>query len=434
MNALWALVKKDLQLFFQDRRGVIFAFVAPVAIAAFFGAVTGPKKSEETAKISIRVVDRDGSATSRAITAGLANDPALAVLAVDLDAAREAVRKGKAALAVVLPKGLGEQASRAFFGGTNRPVIDILHDPSRTAEAAMVRGMLTQHAMEAVSQDAFAGPGGEAALDSAIKDLEAGGSTIREDDRRSLSTFLESARDVNRRTRASAAAPSEGGLRQSGVSVPFEVKEEAVTARQGVIYNSYAHSFAGMGVQFVLFAAIELGVGILLERQRGLWRRLRAAPLSRAVLLAGKAISGAIIGLSSLTFAMTVAIVAFGVRVEGSWFGLIGIAIATAFMCATFGLMIAALGKTPQAARGLSTLAVLLLVMLGGAWVPSFFFPSWVQKLTLWTPARWAVDGFDAMTWRGVDFAGALAPIGALLAFAAVFAAITWWRFRWEES
>ena len=44
-------------------------------------------------------------------------------------------------------------------------------------------------------------------------------------------------------------------------------------------------------------------------------------------------------------------------------------------MAATFGLLVAALGETPAATRGVTTLAVLMMVMLGGAWVPTFVFP-----------------------------------------------------------
>ena len=73
------------------------------------------------------------------------------------------------------------------------------------------------------------------------------------------------------------------------------------------------------------------------------------------------------------------------------------------------------------------------MVMLGGAWVPSFVFPEWLQTASLVVPTRWAVDGLDAMTWRGLGFDAAVAPIGVLLAFSALFAAIAIWRFDWEE-
>ncbi|MBK7591548.1 MAG: ABC transporter permease [Betaproteobacteria bacterium] len=53
---------------------------------------------------------------------------------------------------------------------------------------------------------------------------------------------------------------------------------------------------------------------------------------------------------------------------------------------ATFGLLIAAIGRTPEATRGIAIVATLLLVMLGGAWVPTFVFPAWLQTATLVVP------------------------------------------------
>jgi hypothetical protein len=62
----------------------------------------------------------------------------------------------------------------------------------------------------------------------------------------------------------------------------------------------------------------------------------------------------------------------FRVRIEGSIAGFLSISIACALMASTFGLLIAALGNSPATARGVTTLAVLMMVMLGGAWVPTF--------------------------------------------------------------
>jgi hypothetical protein len=46
-----------------------------------------------------------------------------------------------------------------------------------------------------------------------------------------------------------------------------------------------------------------------------------------------------------------VAIVVFGVRIDGSHAGFLLVAIACSIMAATFGLLISALGKTPAATR-----------------------------------------------------------------------------------
>ena len=134
--------------------------------------------------------------------------------------------------------------------------------------------------------------------------------------------------------------------------------------------------------------------------------------------------------LVSFGFAM----IMFKVRIAGSLLGFFAVAIACSMMAAGFGLLIAALGNSPKTARGVSTLASLVMVMLGGAWVPTFIFPKWMQQVTLVVPVRWAVDGLDATTWRGLGLTSAIVPTLVLLAFAAVFTAIALVRFRWEEA
>ena len=198
-------------------------------------------------------------------------------------------------------------------------------------------------------------------------------------------------------------------------------------------YNSYAHSFAGMGVQFILMSGVELALGLLMMRRLGLWKRLRAAPLSRSQLLGSRIVASALISLIVFTVIYAVAIAAFGVRVLCSLPGFVLVLASFSLLTASFGLLVAALGRTPEATRGLAILATLLMVMLGGAWVPSFLFPEWLQTLTLAVPTRWAVDALDAMTWRGQPFSAALLPSGVMLAFSAAFGLIAVWRFRWEE-
>lgn len=214
---------------------------------------------------------------------------------------------------------------------------------------------------------------------------------------------------------------------------PFSLDKQSAVGSRDNQYNGYAHSFAGMSVQFILFLGIDLGVALLLARRLGLWKRLRAAPLSRATLVASRMASGTVIACTLMLAIFAAAIAIFGVRIRGSVAGFALITLTFAIMTAAFGLFIAAVGKTPEATRGLAIVVTLIMVMLGGAWVPSFIFPPWLQTASLVVPTRWAVDGFDAMTWRGLGFDAALAPSAVLLGFALLFALLALWRFRWDE-
>jgi ABC-2 type transport system permease protein len=374
--AFRALVRKDLVLYFSNRRALLMSIAAPIAIAAFFGAIFA-SGSDKPSRIPIALADRDASALSRAVAASVAADPAFEVKTVDAAAALALARQGKVRAAVVLPPGFGEQARDALLAGGVKPVVEVHYDPSQATALTIVRGLLSQHVMKALGE-------------------------------------------------------SMGGLGGPGLGLPFTTKPVASTAAAKP-YNGYAHAFAGMGVQFILFMGIEVGVGVLLARRMGLWKRLRAAPLSRSLLLGSHIASGAITALVLLAIIYAAAIAIFGVRIDGSVAGFVAIAIAFALLTSSFGLLIAAIGKTPEATRGLAIFATIVMVMLGGAWVPSFVFPQWLQTATLVVPTRWAVDGLDAMTWRGLGVGAAVGPVVVLLGFAALFTAIAIWRFDWEE-
>ena len=413
MNALGALIRKDIVLYFANRRAVLVTVVAPILIAAFFGAVLGgpPKKPS---RIPVAVVDLDASAVSKAIVAEMKSDTTFDLRETDEAQARQLVREGKVRAAAVIPAGFGEDAPKVMFRpNAKKPEIAVLYDPSQAMALALVKGLLAEHVMKQVSRAAFTPDTGRKAIES-IPNLDA---RLRRD----LLALFETTAKV-----------SNNGAGE-GLSMPFETREAEVSGNRERNYNGYAHSFAGMGVQFILFMGIELGVGLLLMRRLGLWKRLRAAPLSRATLLGSRIASGAVI--ASIIFALiyAAAIAVFGVRIDGSLVGFVAVAIAFAILTSTFGLLIAALGKTPEATRGIAILATLLLVMLGGAWVPTFVFPQWLQDVTLVVPTRWAIDGLEAMTWRGLGIEAALMPVAAMLAVSALFAWIAVKRFAWEE-
>src|SRR4030095_1412894 len=164
-----AMVRKDLQQFFSDRRAVIMSFAVPIAIASFFGSIfSGPTRNSEPAKIPIIVVDQDESVISKAIVSGLQNDNSFKVTTTTAETARDTVRRGRTSAAIIVPKGFGDAAGLALFSRRAKPALDVVFDPSRSTEVAMVRGILTQHVMEAVSREMFGGPRGRELVDDTL--------------------------------------------------------------------------------------------------------------------------------------------------------------------------------------------------------------------------------------------------------------------------
>jgi ABC-type multidrug transport system permease subunit len=65
---------------------------------------------------------------------------------------------------------------------------------------------------------------------------------------------------------------------------------------------------------------------------------------------------------------------------------------------------------------------------LAGFSVPTFIFPAWLQQSTL-VPVRWAMEDFDATTWRGIGLSGAVVSAIVLIGFAATFSCVAVSRF-----
>lgn len=385
MHAFFVLVLKDIKLYFSNRKALIVTLVTPIAIAAFFGSMFGGNSGKASA-VPIAVTDADRSAVSQSIVTALQADPSFAVSIMEAQAAEDAVRRGKQRAAIVLPAGFGEVAKAASMRQGEKATLILNTDPSQSMALGMIRGTVLQYAMKAVIQQNLS-PG---AQDATAKWFEP---PFRFDVREATSAQ----RDLSRK------------------------------------YNPYAHSFGGMSVQFLMFLGIEFGIALLMARRMGLWTRLRAAPLPRTVLLGSSVASTTLIGLVVMSAIFGIGMAVFGVRIDGSVAGFAAIVLAFVILNASFGLLLAALGNDPDVTRGLAIFATLLLVMLGGAWVPSFVFPEWMQHATQFVPTRWAVDGLAAMTWRGLGFEAAVQPVLSMLGLAAAMFAVAVWRFRWDE-
>ena len=465
LRVLVALVNKDLRVFVTDRYGLLLSYIAPIFLASFMAVIFGGAGPSKQNAIIIKIVDDDQSITSREITDKIGAEELLASEVLDLNAATAAVREGRAALAVVIPSGFGDTAADAMLGEGKAPELLFIHDPTRPSELSLARGLLTRIILETVAAEAMDPPEANhaamgddllmpARLDVAPNDeaeflgLVLGGpiTEAATADRDEFALAFPGLVDLfNPSPRRGAAAHLDPQVepaslprpaKKAAFAVPYTSRDQSITGggADGERAALAAHAFASMVVQFVLFSAVEWGVCLLNERKKGLWKRLRSAPVSRFTLLLAKAIGCAIMSLSIIAVVLTFGSICFGYSVRGNLLALSLLALAFAAMASTLGLFIAAVGRSAQGARSVSILAVLVMVLLGGGWIPSFLFPQWLQKLTPAIPTRWAIDGFDAVISRGFTLAETAPTILVITAFAAGFGLLGLVSSRWSTD
>ncbi len=230
-TAMAALVRKDLKIFFGDRRAVIMSFAAPIVIASFFGYLFAGSGSSAASRIPVQVADQDHSKLSREIVQALTDDDNLKVTAAPEATIRDEVRRGHADVGIVMPAGFGETAGRSFFTGADKPTLRLLYDPSKGAELGMVRGILTEHVMQSVSKEMFTGQAGRQMIDQSLQQLDRN-TKMAPADRSALRDMLQSVQRWY--GRVDTDDPAAGGPATGGLSVPYTVDEQAITARQNV--------------------------------------------------------------------------------------------------------------------------------------------------------------------------------------------------------
>jgi ABC-2 type transport system permease protein len=156
------------------------------------------------------------------------------------------------------------------------------------------------------------------------------------------------------------------------------------------------------------------GISLVTERTHGTLVRLRMAPLTRAQILGGKALACFI---TIMIVEVILLGVAFGFGVRPSSMGILALGGVSAAVCFVgFMMLVASLGKTEQTASGAGWAILMPMSMLGGAMVPQFVMPQWMQAAGTISPIRWVVLAIEGGLWRQFSLGEMVVPCTILVA------------------
>lgn len=409
-----AVAGKELQVMSRDRGSLVILFLLPLLMASLMGSVyptiAGVSNGEEeTFSLDIFLVNEDDGPHADLIVSAFESIDEINIKELDsVTEADERVADAQALAAIIIPTGFSQQID------DYEPVqLQVIADPTHEIAAGFISGILNQVAGEV----------------EVVGEIAYGIRTLFDE-----SGFLADAPPEMKRA---AAAQTLGvimtqlqGMRQNPV---ITVRSEDLTGvEESGPVNYFGFVVPSFTVMFSFFLIGVISATLLKEKEEGSFRRLLAAPLPAASIIAGKMLAYMLVVLLQVGVLFSVSAVAYDMPLGESPLGLLLLSLALAMSASALGMLLAAVIKTSGQADSLGMIIGFVLAGLGGCIFGGFPEGSFMDRVTLFTPHGHALRGYYGLLNDGLGVMDVLPQVGALAGFAAVFFLVAMWRFKFD--
>jgi ABC-2 type transport system permease protein len=408
MNAS-QITRKDLLLLYRDRRTLSVLVALPLAFISILGFSTGQlfSQGQKARTIRVAVVDEDDSPLSKMIISELDKIKALEVIeTADRTAARKDLAEDKTDVLLCIGPGYDDKVRELDLydlfhvdEGRLRRKLDVLdiqvESGSFLANASdLVRALVFSFALKTMPQEV-------------------------------LKKHPNIARQITKASRDSRELLDEyaAGEAASESTVPDRPR-----TGPNIVYQILVPSYT---VMFVFFIVNFMARSFIGERDMGTLNRLRLAPITRPGLMIGKTVPFLVISLVQTTLLFVAGKALFGMSWGPEPWLLLPVMLCTSLAATSLGLMVATLVRTEAQVSAYGNFLVLTMAGISGCMMPRTWQPQLMQQVGLITPHAWALIAYDQILSRHIpEPTVVLKCCQTLLAFAAVFFAVGWWRSR----
>jgi ABC-2 type transport system permease protein len=236
---------------------------------------------------------------------------------------------------------------------------------------------------------------------------------------------------------AESLARAQAARRAAALGQRAAAPEVAVRSR--VLFNPALETSIYMvpGVSamlLLLVTTIVASMGLARERERGTLEQIQVTPVPASVLMLGKIIPFALVGLFDFVLALVVGAYGFDMPIRGS---LPLLFLATALYLTntlSIGLLISTVSSSQQQAFMGGFLFMLPAALLSGIMTPVRSMPDWLSPLTLVNPLRHYAEILRGVLLRGASAPDLQTQLWALAAMGIAFCSIAAMRFRRQQA
>jgi ABC-2 type transport system permease protein len=406
---IFGLIKKDIVQIFRDWKSTLFLIVMPILFTLFFGFVfssTGNGNDSEDPRLPVGIFNQqEGNQANLYLLETLESSDIIRPVASegDITDAEQQVSEGHLAAALIIPEGF-ELASLSLEEPNLLAISDTASLAGQTAVDALQTGL--------------------ARLKGAVRIAQI--STDHYADRVGFQDETE-----RQAYYSQAIELSQRSWQNPPVQVELKKVVEGKVADESASLG-FAQSSPGMMVQFAIFGLITSAMVLVLERKSGALKRLLTTPISKVEVIGGHTLAMFLIIFLQQAFLVLIGQFFFNVDYADEPLAILLMITVLAAWAASLGLLISAISKKEEQVIVLSLVAMFIFASLGGAWFPLEVAGDAFATIGHLMPTAWAMDGFQNIVVRGLDFSSVLLPAGILLGYSLVFFVLAVWRFQYE--
>ncbi|HEY3439151.1 MAG TPA: ABC transporter permease [Paludibaculum sp.] len=176
------------------------------------------------------------------------------------------------------------------------------------------------------------------------------------------------------------------------------------------------------------------GMRATAEREAGILRRFKVAPITPAPILVGSLFTGWIVFLPTVIFFLVIARLRYGMPVPEHSLSLLVMVSAGVLAFRGIGLIIASVVNSMAESQVVIQLLYLPMLMLSGATIPLNILPDWLQSVAQFLPSTHLYMGMQNILVREQSLAQNWVPLCALVATMLIALLLSVKLFRWEKG
>ncbi len=407
MSSLFCVLRKDLLRTVRSPMGIIVFLFFPVVFSLLIGLAFGGRGSAKLAPIKLALVDEDGGFLSRFVSSAFTQEGApvkFQVTPAKLADAIQLVENDKVSAVLRVPKGFSDSL---VAGSPTR--LELIKNPAQSVYPQIVE--------EYVSVLALLGTTASRILGEPMREIR-GQTKSWTGSPQDLFVSRVSV-DIGHRIR---------GVSRYAFPPAIRLEKEKAGGEEDDSSGSAPFTIAlfvlpGMAAFSLLTLAITGMSDLRREEAMGTLARQFTSPIGPWTAILGKILSTLVLALGCIVILSLVA--AFWGRRGISPLGFVVLSIAFAWAATGFATLLQAIFESERAGTAFGSIAVMVMSMLGGSFVPLQSLPAFARNVSPFTLNYWANEGFRKLLFEGASLPDLAANLAVLAGVGAVFTIVS---------